>query len=58
VDEPEPRLHPQDCLADHPEAEVPGLNQPGMHWTDGHLVDTGSLNRHERELAGIADHLG
>jgi hypothetical protein len=58
VDEPEPGLHAQDGLAHDPEAEVAGLDEPGVHRTDRDLVDAGALDRDERERPGVGDHLG
>ena len=56
VDEPQPGLHAEDGLPHHPEPEVPGLDEPGVHRSDRDLVDAGALDRHERERSGIDDH--
>jgi len=58
VDEPQARLHAQDRLADHPEAEVPRLDQPGVDRADGDLVDTGALDRDEGVLPRVGDQGG
>ncbi len=58
VDEPQPGLHPQDGLPHHPEAEMPGLDEPGVHRSDRDLVHTGAFDRDERERSGVGDHRG
>src|SRR5690606_16089990 len=56
VDEPQPGLEVEDCLADHRKAEMPGLDEPGVHRTNGNLVDARSLDRTERIRAvGVAE---
>src|SRR5438552_4068179 len=44
---PEALFQPQDALADHREAEMPGLDDAGMHRTDGDLVHPLALDRNE-----------
>ena len=56
VDEPQAGLHPQDGLPHHPEAEVPRLDEAGVHRADGDLVDAGALDRDEGERARVVDH--
>ena len=58
VDEPQTRLHLQDRLAHHREAEVAGLDEPGMHRADGDLVDARALHLDERVRAGVVHHGG
>ena len=44
---PKALFQPQDALADHREAEMPGLDDAGMHRTDGDLVHPLALDRNE-----------
>src|SRR4030095_2414950 len=52
VDVPEPGLEFEDGFADDREAEVPGLDEAGVYWSDRNLVYTWSLDREEREGFG------
>src|SRR5437763_948638 len=44
---PKALFQPQAALADHREAEMPGLDDAGMHRTDGDLVHPLALDRNE-----------
>ena len=53
VDEPEPGLHPQDGFADDGEPEVAGLDEAGVHGSDGDLVDAVAFDLEEGEGAHV-----
>ncbi|MEI2732366.1 MAG: hypothetical protein V9G08_10275 [Dermatophilaceae bacterium] len=53
VDEPQPGLHPQDGLADDGEAEVPGLDEAGMHRSHRDLVHPVAADLEEGKRAGV-----
>ncbi len=53
VDEPQARLHAQDGLPRHPEAEVPRFDEAGVDRADRDLVDAGPLDGDEGERPPI-----
>ncbi len=52
VHKPQPGLHLQDRFSHDREAEMPGLDEPGVHGTDGDLVNAGSFDSNERAAPG------